>query len=683
MSEAKPESPARPGVRELIEAIAGASGRRFFDVLCDALARSCGVRIALVAALEGDELVLVGRSGGARPERLRAPRSGGPWEAALAGAGFACERDAQASYPADPWVARAGAQSLAAAPIPARGGAPRGVLAVLDPEPLADPTRALSLLRFAALRVAAELERDPAPWSAADGEQSARGLAQAGSIVDALPDALLIVNSDGELVGANPAAHALFGHRAGGLAGTALATVLPGLRAEAKPHEIPLEARRADGSSFEGRIALRPHGELLLARVRDASAERTREEHLLAYAEVLERGNRDLDQARQKAEQAGDAKTLFLANMSHEIRTPLTAILGFAEIMLTEWNDPEPGTDREQALRAIHRNGSYLLQVLNEILHFSKLEAGEARPDLVDCSLLLLLSEVRSLFAFPARERELEFTVRIEGSVPETLRCDPVFVRQALVNLVGNALKFTQRGRVEVIARHLPAARLLEIEVRDSGVGIAREDLRRIFEPFQQADGSRTRRFGGTGLGLAIARRMIEALGGRIHVESEPGRGSRFRVALPASPPNGTSFVTELDDPGSESEGSLRRRLAALRLDHHVLVVEDGPDNQRVIRHILEKAGCHVTVAANGAEGLELARKQPPFDVILMDIQMPVLDGLEATRRLRASGYAGRIIALTAHAVDQERERALRAGCDDFATKPIDRLALLELLQRT
>jgi signal transduction histidine kinase len=493
---------------------------------------------------------------------------------------------------------------------------------------------------------------------------------------------VVLAERGGALAHANRAAIELFGLDPGRLSGLALPALLPGLPADPGPEEVALEGRRADGSSFDARVAVRPHGEHRLVRVRDGGPDRSREEHLRAYTEVLERANRDLDRAREAAEQAGEAKTQFVANMSHEIRTPLTAILGFAEILLAERGE-QSEADREQALRAIQRNGTYLLRVINEILHFSKLHAGEVEPSLADCSLLLLLSELRSLFSLQARERGIELLVGLDGEVPETFRSDPIFLRQALVNLVGNAVKFTEQGRVEVTARYRAAARVVEIEVADTGVGIPPEDLGRIFEPFQQVDGSRARRFGGTGLGLAIVKRLIEALGGRVQVDSVVDRGSRFRIAVPASPGEDVALVSELDDPATVTESALREQLAALRLDQRVLVVEDGPDNQRVIRHVLEKAGCEVAVAENGAVGIELARKDPPFDVILMDIQMPVLDGLEATRRLRASGYTGRIIALTAHAFDAERERALEAGCDDFATKPIDRLALLELIRRS
>jgi PAS domain S-box-containing protein len=685
------EEPARPGLRQLIEATAGLSGQRFFDALCQVISGVCGARVGLIAGVEGAALVPIARFEPRHAERGDRIPLRSPWAEALASPGLTCDRGARTRFPGDPWLARAQAEGLIAVPILARGGGALGLVAVMHPEPLAEPARAHSLLGLAALRAAAELERSgwasaktPAPVPERSPQADAGGQAPSpeDALADAIPDAILQVDASGRIVAANRTARALFGLPERGAVERTLLDLLPRLP-ESEAGEFPLEATRGDGSRFEARIAVRPHGELRLVRIRDASPERAREAHLRSYAEVLERANRDLDLAREAAEQTGEAKTQFLANMSHEIRTPLTAILGFADILLAEPGTRGEDFDRDEALRAIQRNGAYLLQVINEILHFSKLDAGEARAELSDCSLLLLLSEIRSLFAFQARERGLDLWVQLDGAVPETFRSDPIFLRQALVNLVGNAIKFTERGRVEVTARYLSGPHVVEVEVADTGMGISREDLHRIFEPFQQVDGSRARRFGGTGLGLAIARRLIEALGGRIQVESELGQGSRFRVAVPAPLEiESTSFISEFEDPATETENTLREVLAAVELDLRVLVVEDGPDNQRVLRHILRKAGCQVEVANNGAEGLEFARKEPPFDVILMDIQMPVLDGLEATRQLRASGYRGRIIALTAHAFDAERERALRAGCDDFATKPIDRLELLKLIQR-
>jgi len=270
--------------------------------------------------------------------------------------------------------------------------------------------------------------------------------------------------------------------------------------------------------------------------------------------------------------------------------------------------------------------------------------------------------------------------------VPEKLLSDPVRLRQILLNLVGNAVKFTQTGQVEVALRYDALDQTLEVDVADSGIGVAPEMLAQIFEPFRQGDSSMTRRFGGTGLGLAITKRLVERLGGAITATSEAGRGSLFRVRLPAqvmTAQRGSAEALEGDTP---STAGLRAVLRSVRGQGRILVVEDGPDNQRVIRHVLERAGYEVTIADNGLVGVELAlaaaEEGTPFGVVLMDVQMPVLDGYAATRQLRDEGYPGAIIALTAHALPSERQRCLDAGCDAFATKPLERLALLETIAR-
>jgi len=277
-------------------------------------------------------------------------------------------------------------------------------------------------------------------------------------------------------------------------------------------------------------------------------------------------------------------------------------------------------------------------------------------------------------------------TLAVADTVPEKLLSDPVRLRQVLLNLVGNAVKFTLTGQVEVALRFDALDQTLELDVADSGIGIAAEVLPQIFEPFRQGDSSMTRRFGGTGLGLAITKRLVERLGGAITATSEVGAGSLFRVRLPAEVLRAQRSAAETSDGDTPTTNALRAALRGMRAHGRILVVEDGPDNQRVIRHVLERAGYEVTIAENGLVGVELAlaaaEEGTPFGVVLMDVQMPVLDGYAATRQLRDQGYTGSIVALTAHALPSERQRCMDAGCDAFATKPLERLALLETIAR-
>jgi CheY-like chemotaxis protein/HPt (histidine-containing phosphotransfer) domain-containing protein len=369
------------------------------------------------------------------------------------------------------------------------------------------------------------------------------------------------------------------------------------------------------------------------------------------------------------------AKSQFLTHMSHEIRTPLTALLGFADLLL------QPKLTESERLNyamIIRRNGEHLLQVINDILDLSRVEAGRLSVERISCVPAWILSEVASLMRVRAKESGLEFEARIATPIPRFLHSDPTRLRQILLNLVGNAVKFTRRGVVRLLAR-VDGERLV-VEVVDTGIGIAPEQLQVLFQPFTQADLSLTRRFGGSGLGLAISKTLAEALGGTISVESEIGRGSTFRLSLPFEP--GGETIDSLEQMPTDRPAPLA---SATRLAGNVLVVEDGVDNQVLITTLLRGYGVTVAVTGDGQVAVQRAldawRNGTPFDLILMDMQMPVMDGYKATASLRRAGYPKPIVALTAHAMAGERERCLEAGCDDYVRKPIGRSELLAALE--
>ncbi len=474
--------------------------------------------------------------------------------------------------------------------------------------------------------------------------------------------------------------------------------------AERDTVQIEYPLRHKDGHTvwcqFSGRAIAPPDLSKGAVWIIDDITERKRgEEELQAANEELEHATARARSLAAQAELASIAKSEFLASMSHEIRTPMTAVLGYID-MIRE-GCPQRCTFGETELpkhiEVVQRNSDHLLQIINDILDISKIEAGRMSLEKIVCSPVQVVADVSSLMRVRADGKGLAFVVEYAGAVPERIETDPTRLKQILMNLVGNAIKFTEAGEVRIVVQCVECDRggehgatepKLQFEVKDTGIGMTPEQMGRLFEAFGQADTSTTRKFGGTGLGLLISKRLTEVLGGEIAVESTPGGGSTFRVTIATGSLDG---VRMLDDPADatvvrpehRNEGDAQ---PVALLNCRLLLAEDGPDNQRLINHLLRKAGAEVVVVENGQQACEAAlaarEEGMPFDVILMDMQMPVLDGYEAAARLRKSGYTGAIVALTAHAMASDRERCLDAGCDDYAAKPIDRRQLIETIRQ-
>lgn len=417
---------------------------------------------------------------------------------------------------------------------------------------------------------------------------------------------------------------------------------------------------------------------------------------------------RDLEQARkaainmmqdmviawEKAEAASVSKSNFLANMSHEIRTPMTAILGYTDLIEDPTTTP---ADMRNHVKTIRRNGEHLLAIINDILDLSKIEAGKMAVESVDCFLDDMISNVISLLTPRAKEKGLRLDVSYEGPIPRRVSTDPTRLRQILLNLIGNAVKFTECGSVKLSVGVIDGPdpsdagateKRIRFIVRDTGIGISDEQREQLFKPFSQADSSMARRFGGTGLGLAICHRLSKMLGGSIEVMSSEGQGSAFTFTIATGDLSGVEMLK----PGVACFEAINKQPAEKPINKQpllgtrILLAEDGRDNQLLIGHHLNTAGTELTIVDNGLLAYEraLAAKDSgrPFDLILMDMQMPVMDGYTATTKLREEGYTGPIVAITAHAMSGDRDKCLDAGCDDYATKPIKKPTLLGLASK-
>ncbi|MEY4669748.1 MAG: hypothetical protein RL518_2447 [Pseudomonadota bacterium] len=423
----------------------------------------------------------------------------------------------------------------------------------------------------------------------------------------------------------------------------------------------------------------KPNGEIAWASVKAAAINST--DTVSGWVGTVEditarlKADSELVEAKQSAEAATHAKGQFLANMSHEIRTPLTAIIGFAEALRDERKHTP---DELHCLDVILSNGRHLLDIINGILDLSKIDAGALTIERTSCNLVEVIEEIRLMFVPRIVEKALSFSVKYEWPLPAHIITDPLRLKQVLINLLSNAIKFTDNGWIELTVSFDSTTKRVGFTIADSGIGIAPEQIEKLFKPFSQANESITRQFGGTGLGLTISSHLVHALGGTIEVTSAPGHGSTFSFCIAPELDNAASLINELPAEEAPSEQS---RIVQPRLSGRVLFADDALDNRRLVDHLLRKVGVEPVLVEDGQEAITTALAQE-FDLILLDVQMPNVDGLSAARTLRNAGVRTPIVSLSAGAFTSDVLKAIDAGCSMHLAKPFTRESFFGMLQR-
>ncbi len=526
------------------------------------------------------------------------------------------------------------------------------------------------------------------------------------AILEAAPNGIMVINSKGIIQSVNSSILSIFGYKEHELIGHNVSMLTPEpirsqhdgyLRRYLKARSthsavvglnIEIQAIRKDDTLVWIHLAVGEvynkeniSSQLFTGIIHDLTSEKEAEQKINEYAKQLEHNNTRLREALQQAEIATRSKNQFLANMSHELRTPLTAILGFSEMALHD-SDTDLQAQNE-ALQAIHSSGDHLLTLVNDILDLSKVETGILAIESIKLDPWKVITEILEILKNQAQKAGLQIAITCINEIPQTIVNDPIRLRQILMNVVGNAIKFTQVGRIQVNISCEKDSQTLRFDVIDTGIGLTSKQIEYIFTPFNQADPSMTREFGGTGLGLSISQKLARLMGGDITIDSTPNKGSTFSIFIGTGDLAHASWIQHRDtNTTTHSPLTVKKKNTQSLEGFTILLAEDGLTNQKLITRILEKAGAQIHLAVNGHIAVNMVRQAAKagqcFDLILMDIQMPEMDGHTATRTLREADFQLPIIALTAHSMVGDRDKCFEAGCDDYQTKPINRQHLIE-----
>ncbi len=681
------------------------SSESMLQHMCRVLTEALDVDIACIAKLDGHGVpsarVIAGWSPEGPTSEFEYDLHGTPCEVTHRSDYCHIENEVQSSFPSDLFLTEVGAASYTGLVLRDSSNEPIGLLVLLDTKGRRDTPESQSMLRLIGARAAAELERHQIEVELHRTRE--RLLSYADRLETATTGAGLGVFEfrfeTGEMIW-DDTMHDLYG--------TGEVEIVPSVELwESRLHPDDLARMQSVRRQIEGGLdhvetsfRVLPGGDTIRYLSVAATVSRHPDGTPISLTGVnwdisdLVHANQSLLRAKEIAESASSAKSEFLANMSHEIRTPLTAIIGYTDLLVHDDQYVRDPAMLSSSLKAVHNNAEHLLVILNDILDLTKIDAGMMQIESVELCPAELIREAAAMLSARAVAKGIGLEVNFLTELPTAVISDPTRIRQILLNLIGNAVKFTDEGHVavDVSYQSLPdGSGRLVIAVRDTGIGIAADDVKILknFDPFTQADGSTTRRFGGTGLGLRLTNSFAKRLGGNLSIESELGVGSTFTVAIEVmANPDGVMQHPAPVEPCEHEKTTQRKTIKQDGLSGvRILLVEDGPDNQKLLSYMLGKAGANVSIASNGREAVEIVEQlkeaeKNSYDLVLMDMQMPEIDGYSATAMLRDLGFYGPIIALTAHAMEGDRQRCLNAGCQDYLTKPVPSRVLVEACQK-